>query len=254
MVIKILVATHKISWMPEDEVYIPIQIGRALNYSLNMIGDNTGENISYKQPYYAELTAIYWAWKNLNADYVGLNHYRRYFVKKVKFFSNSEKFKYILKYDDFKNLLNDYPVLLPKKRNYWIVSKYYQYKKSHNISDLELCREIIEKLYPDYLIYFDKSMRKKKGHICNMFIMKRELFNEYCQWLFSILFEMEKRIDISTYTGYQMRVFGYIAERLLDVWIDRNNIKYKELNYLNIEGNNWVRKIASFIYRIFIKK
>ena len=81
MDIKVLVATHKKYWMPQDRVYMPIQLGKDIHEDLGFLGDNTGDNISKKQPYYSELTAIYWAWKNLKADYIGINHYRRYFSK-----------------------------------------------------------------------------------------------------------------------------------------------------------------------------
>lgn len=81
MIIKILVATHKKYWMLQDSVYLPVQLGSAINKTLGYQRDDEGENISAKQPYYAELTAMYWAWKNLKADYIGINHYRRYFSK-----------------------------------------------------------------------------------------------------------------------------------------------------------------------------
>ena len=140
MDIKVLVATHKKYWMPQDRVYMPIQLGKDIHEDLGFSGDNTGDNISKKQPYYSELTAIYWAWKNLKADYVGINHYRRYFSKeKYCYFKEGDKNK-IFKYDDFKKILIDYPVILPKKRNYYIVSRYKQYKNAHNINDLLCCR------------------------------------------------------------------------------------------------------------------
>ena len=80
--IKILVAAHKLYWMPNDSVYMPIHVGREGKADLGYVGDNTGDNISAKNPNYCELTALYWAWKNLEADYVGLVHYRRYFTNK----------------------------------------------------------------------------------------------------------------------------------------------------------------------------
>lgn len=79
MDIKILVAAHKKYWMPDDSVYLPIQVGAALHSALGYVPDNTGYNISDKNPNYCELTALYWAWKNLECEYIGLCHYRRYF-------------------------------------------------------------------------------------------------------------------------------------------------------------------------------
>ena len=80
MDIKILVATHKKYWMPEDDVYLPIHVGREGKADLGYVGDNTGDNISEKNANYCELTGLYWAWKNLKCDYIGLCHYRRYFA------------------------------------------------------------------------------------------------------------------------------------------------------------------------------
>ena len=78
MNIKILVAAHKQYWMPEDSVYLPLHVGAEGKPDLGYTKDNTGENISAKNPNFCELTGLYWAWKNLEADYVGLVHYRRY--------------------------------------------------------------------------------------------------------------------------------------------------------------------------------
>ena len=91
MNIKIIVATHKKYWMPSDPVYFPIHVGAEgkkdpMGHPLDLgyIKDNTGENISDKNKNYCELTGLYWAWKNLNADYIGLAHYRRHFTVKNK--------------------------------------------------------------------------------------------------------------------------------------------------------------------------
>ena len=247
MDIKILVATHKKYWMPKDKVYIPIQLGKSIHEDLGILGDNTGENISKKQPYYSELTAIYWAWKNLKADYIGINHYRRYFSKERGFlFKEGDKNK-ILKYDDFRKILAEYPIILPKKRNYYIVSRYKQYKNAHNINDLLYCRNVLKELYPEYVQDFDKILNKKSGHILNMFVMRYDIFSNYCQWLFSILFELEKYLNLEGYSQYQQRVYGYLAERLLDVWLSHNKLNYKEVNYIVIEKINWKKKILKFL-------
>lgn len=249
MDIKILVATHKKYWMPQDSVYLPVQLGSAINKTLGYQRDDVGENISAKQPYYAELTAMYWAWKNLKADYIGINHYRRYFSKeKYHFFGEADK-NMIFNQKDFEKILKDYPVILPVQRNYFIETRYEQYKNAHNIEDLSKARKIIEQYYPEYIPAFDKSINKTKGHILNMFVMQCDLYCQYCEWLFDVLFKLEKEIDIKTYTGYQLRVMGYIAERLLDVWILHKNIKYKDISYVVLEKVNWLKKIIRFIKR-----
>ena len=84
-----------------------------------------------------------------------------------------------------------------------------------------------------------------------MFVMKKQLFDEYCSWLFSILFELEKRIDISGYNQYEARVFGFISERLFNVWLEKQQLKVKEVPVVNLEKVNWVIKIYKFLKRKF---
>ena len=121
MDIKILVAAHKKYWMPDDDVYIPVHVGREGKEDLGYIGDNTGDNISAKNANYCELTGLYWAWKNLKCDYIGLCHYRRYFAGKNIRGNDVEKKKtVILKRQGYEKLLQEYDMILPVKRNYYI--------------------------------------------------------------------------------------------------------------------------------------
>ena len=96
---------------------------------------------------------------------------------------------------------------------------------------------------------FDASMKRSTGHRFNMFVMSHEKLCAYCAWLFDVLFELEKRLDITDYDPYNARAFGFIAERLLDVWIETNGYKYRELPYVFLEKQNWLRKGASFLLR-----
>jgi hypothetical protein len=109
---------------------------------------------------------------------------------------------------------------LPAKRNYFIETTYSQYAHAHHAIDLDATRSIISGKYPGFLAAFDKTMKSTKGHRFNMAVMKRPLFDDYCAWLFDILFELERRLDISSYSPYDARVFGFVAERLLDVYIE----------------------------------
>lgn len=249
MDIKILVATHKAYWIPEDDVYMPLQVGREGKQDLGFIGDNTGENISLKNPNYCELTGLYWAWKNLECDYIGLCHYRRYFCNDSYFCVKDGKKKAILKRFDYERLLKEYDVILPKKRNYYIETVRSQYEHAHNKRDLDEAEKIIFERYPEYSEAFAKVMKSTKLHILNMFVMKKAFFNEYCVWLFDILFELEQRIDISQYDSYQSRVFGFLSERLFNVWLEYKSLKIKEISVINLESVNWIIKILKFIER-----
>ena len=94
-------------------------------------------------------------------------------------------------------------------------------------------------------------MKSRSGHRFNMFIMKKEYANAYCEWLFDVLSKVEQRLDISNWTTSEQRVFGYLAERLLDVWLIANKMTYKELPYMFMEKQHWGRKIKNFLARKF---
>lgn len=245
MNIKILIAAHKRYHMPQDEIYLPVRVGSALGGDdFGYQRDDEGENISSKNPFYCELTAMYWAWKNLEADYVGLAHYRRHFCLTKK---STWKFACVLTGDEAKDLCDKYDVVLPKKRRYYIESLLSHYKHTHDIEHLELTREVIKARCPEYLITFDKVMRRSYAHMFNMFIMKKELLDQYCTWLFAILFDLEKEVDTSSLSPFDARLFGRVSELLLDVWIEQNGIQYKEIGYVQMGEENWGEKIKGFL-------
>lgn len=252
MDIKILIATHKKYWMPSDEVYMPIHVGREGKDNLGYVGDNTGENISIKNPNYCELTGLYWAWKNLDCEYIGLCHYRRYFAHKSKSSKLEDKKQAIFTRDDYEQLLQQYDVILPKKRNYYIETVRSQYEHAHNKRDLDEIEKIIKMQYPSYIEAFEKVMNSRKLHIYNMFVMNKALFDEYCTWLFDILFTLEKRIDITNYDKYNARVFGFLSERLFNIWLEKKQLKIKTVNVVFLEKINWVKKGKDFLKRKFL--
>lgn len=252
MDIKILIATHKKYWMPSDEVYMPIHVGREGKDNLGYVGDNTGENISIKNPNYCELTGLYWAWKNLDCEYIGLCHYRRYFAHKSKSSKLEDKKQAIFTRDDYERLLQQYDVILPKKRNYFIETVRSQYEHAHNKRDLDEIEKIIKMQYPSYIEAFEKVMNSRKLHIYNMFVMNKALFDEYCTWLFDILFTLEKRIDITNYDKYNARVFGFLSERLFNIWLEKKQLKIKTVNVVFLEKINWVKKGKDFLKHKFL--
>ncbi|GAA0783907.1 DUF4422 domain-containing protein [Hathewaya limosa] len=254
MDVKILVATHKKYKMPEENIYIPLHVGREGKQDLGYIGDNTGENISIKNPNYCELTGLYWAYKNLKCEYIGLCHYRRYFTMKNIFkraIQTNNKLDLILNKSQIEELLSKYNVILPKKRNYYIETIESHYKNAHHIEDLKKVEKIIETDYPEYMESFKSVMNGRTLHLYNMFIMKKDDFDKYCEWLFHILFKLEGSIDISSYDNYQKRIYGFLSERLFNVWIAKQEFNIKELPILNMEKVEWVKKIKNFLKRKF---
>lgn len=248
--IKILIATHKDYKMPKDNIYLPIQVGAEGKKKLEFIGDNTGDNISAKNANYCELTALYWAWKNLDCDIIGLNHYRRYFTLDPNVnYKDSNVFEYILKEIDILNILNDYDIIVSKKKKMLFKTVESNYAQQHYINDLIITREVVKKLYPKYLDAFDVTMKKHEMSICNMFIMPKKLFNEYAEWLFKILFEVEKKTDITSYSTLQKRIYGFISERLFNVWLEyHKDLKTKEIRILSLEKDN-LKTIMKKAYR-----
>ena len=243
--VKVIVAAHKPYWMPPDAMYVPVQVGAAGKGDLGFTRDDAGENISAKNANYCELTGLYWAWKNLPAEWLGLAHYRRHFT----FRRGVKDRRQVLTRQQATRLLADADVLLPRPRNYWIETNYSQYAHAHHAADLDATRQILAEKCPEYLPAFDAVMKRRRGHRFNMFIMKRDLADAYCEWLFGVLFELEKRLDISGYNENDQRVFGFVAERLLDVWIETNGVKYRDIPYMFLERQNWVVKGARFVMR-----
>lgn len=253
--IKIIVATHKKYQMPDEDIYLPLHVGAEGKEKIGFSGDNTGENISIKNSNFCELTGLYWAWKNINADYIGLVHYRRHFTtKKIIPRKENEKFKIVISKEELEKKLDNYDIILPKKRNYFIENVYSHYEHTMYVEPLIEAGKIIQEKYPEYYPEFENLKRTTKLHAFNMFIMKKEYLDKYCEWLFNILFELEKRIDITKYDAFHARLFGRVSERLLDIWIKTNNLKYDEIKVINMQNINWIKKITSFLIAKFMKK
>ena len=245
---------HKDSHLVANDYVKSIQVGNnkpidGINYR-----DNTGNNISEKNGTYCELTAQYWAWKNdLDSDYLGIMHYRRFFdfnkreqrdlnmwgiIEEPEFNLDFLK-KYGLNTQEIEEQVIDYDLVLPlewdvKEAGWKNIRHNYINSVYHHERDLDATRNVVKQLYPDYIPYFDKVMNSSVGYFTNMFILKRNLFEEYSQWLFDILEEVEKQIDISSYDIQERRVFGYLSERLFNVWLAKlfSDNKALKVNFL----------------------
>ena len=251
MTCTIVVATHKPYRMPSDPCYLPLHVGRAGKEDIGFSGDDTGENISQKNPFYCELTGLYWLWRNVDSDYKGLVHYRRHFGGSGK---SRDPWERILTQGELEALLKGRDVLLPRKRRYYIESLYSHYAHTHYGEHLDLTREIIEAQCPQYLPAFDRVMRRTWGHMFNMFVMSGEKCDAYCAWLFPILEQLEGRVDYRSLDPFQARLFGRVSELLLDVWLETNGYAYCELPLVSTEPVNWWKKGTSFLKAKFSGK
>lgn len=255
--IKLIVATHKQFKMPKDQnLYLPLHVGREGKKDLGYKGDNTGDNISHLNPYYCELTGLYWAWKNLDCDYLGLVHYRRYFTKKKQSYKEDIKIDdVILSQADAEKLLDAADVIVPKKRKYYIETLYSHYAHTHDAKHLDVTREIMAELYPDYLPAFDSVMKQRSGYMFNMFIMKKELADAYCEWLFALIDKLYERLDLTGYSSFDARLFGRVSERLFNVWLaQQKELTIKEVPFMYMEKINLFQKGKAFLAAKFLGK
>lgn len=246
---KILVAYHKPFELLKSEILTPIHVGRAMSKPSeakdwlveNMIGDDTGDNISYKNKNYCELTALYWAWKNLDADYVGLFHYRRFMCfgdSVLQTYTIDKNFLNKIGLDDstIRKLCNKYDVILPPVYNVHLsgipenlLTNYDFYAHEHNQSDMDEMVKVIKNYYPDYIQDAEAYLSAKRSFFFNMFIMRREIYDQYMEFMFGVLNKLENTISISN-DPYQARVFGFLSERLQNIFIyhlQRTNPKIK---------------------------
>jgi hypothetical protein len=253
--VKIYSFYYKKTTIPiEDDLYCPVMAGNALNPDqTGMRGDDTGISISEKNPWYSELTGIFWVWKNTKQDFTGCCHYRRYFtarnepadlkLKRLLYFPaglfrkrygliytrNLKRFKEkILNTKEILEIFQDYDAILPQKRklNYSVKKHYERY---HNPHDLNILEEILKEKYPSYVPSFYRVLDGNRLYANNMFVLPEAHLQRFLSWWFSILFEFEKRMNPGDYSGYQQRIFGFLGERMLTVWFSHENLKIKEL-------------------------
>ncbi len=250
---KIIIAAHKPYSFPTDAAYLPVQVGAKGKDKFLTCSDDTGDNISEKNPRYCELTALYFAWKNLAADAVGLVHYRRYFKGGFKFTVNGRTVG-VLSTEECDEILRETDVILPKKRKYYIETLYSHYAHTMYVEPLDITGEIIKEKHGEYYTEFLRLKKRSSAHMFNMAIMKKSVLDGYCGWLFSILSELEKRVDASKYDEFHARFFGRISELLLDVYINTQHISYKEIKVVSTEKTNRIKKVGDFLLAKFTHK
>jgi hypothetical protein len=253
----ILVAAHKQAEMPSYSCYVPIHVGRAGREGFGFTGDDTGENISGKNPYYSELTGLYWAWKNLGCEWLGLVHYRRHFSVKGWLYRKRHKpMECVITDDELRPLLAGNDVIVPKKRKYYVesIASHYKNTMQDGENHLSAIRSIIALKHHDYTDAYEWVLKQTSAHMFNMFIMRKPLADQYCFWLFDILYELEALIDTDNYNEFDRRYIGRVSEILLNVWLVKNQYPYKEIGYIDLWRVNWPKKIALFLAAKFLRK
>ncbi|WP_455049157.1 DUF4422 domain-containing protein [Mitsuokella sp.] len=220
--------------------------------------DDVNDSIAEKNPYYCELTALYWIWKNTSDKFIGLNHYRRFFWLNhpndsyiIKSINDEKEIANMITFSTPESILQGADIILPAPL-FMGESLEKQYERGNRKIDFDITRKVVYERYPKYASAFEQVA---KGHIfypCNMFFTYRKYFDQYAEWLFSILFEVEKRTNIPYDDPYQRRIFGFLSERLLEVFVLHHNLKIKEIPMLFFDPQGKVQsKKRGYSYKIY---
>ncbi len=285
---KILIAIHKPYRVPDDSVYLPLQMGAEGKKSLYRLGnevtddescgglplegDDGGENISGRNGGYSELTGLYYAWKNwTDADAIGLVHYRRYFghpslltpagfaFKSGEPLAGEGPFERVLTGAETERLFTRCDIIVPQKRRYVIESLFTHYAATHDARHLVLARDIIAKEHTDYIPAVDQAYSRRWGYMFNMGVFKREVLEDYCRFLFPVLFELEERLTAEglteNLTPFEARLYGRVSEILFNAWLLKHReYRLLELPLVNTEPVNWAKKGTAFLEAHFLGK
>lgn len=244
--VTIMVASHKPYPMPDDAIYLPLQVGAAGNETIpGFTRDDTGDNISDKNDMYCELTGLYWGWRNLtDTDYIGLVHYRRLFRGRNGAITGKEVLK----------TLETHRIIVTSKRRYFIETLYSHYVHTHAAEEIDKTRDIVKWMYPSYIGDYDKVMERTWGYMFNMFVMPKDMADRYCSWLFSILDELTAAIGTEERSDFDRRYPGRIGELLFNCWLEhqldsgiitRRNIC--EIPFMYTEKVNHIEKAWGFL-------
>lgn len=215
----IYIMAHKPFDAPGLPGYVPMQVGAARNADLGYLRDDTGDNISEKNPHYCELTGLYWVWKNCDDEVKGLAHYRRYLTR-------GQLAGGIVPLKRFERDLRRVDLVLPRRfyhpdktNGEQLVPRYCEERYFRAL------REIVRERHPDDLAAFDAFFEDSRGYFFNMLVARRERFDDYCAWLFDILFTLEARIAAEWPQDEPLRLYGYLSERLLNVYLRGRSLR-----------------------------
>lgn len=243
----ILVVTHKNVPLPEADCLKPIIVGKGDFEVPGALRDNTGNNISEKNPNYCELTALYWFWKNyLDYDNAGLCHYRRIFS--TNRFSKDPR--YYLNSADIDRILKRYDIILPEKIYFPCSTLDFLCGRGPGrYEDMEKLRNVLLSKYPECIPAYDYYTAGNTGSYYNMFVTSKPVLERYCSFLFDILSEVEKITDLSSYTPVEARIYGYLSEILMNIWVMTEKLKVRHMpvteNLDYVTGNYWHYKLST---------
>ena len=248
---EIIVVAHKAFSQKLPSIYKRVYVGEKKFPTNDGYRDDNNNNIADKNSNYCELTALYWYWKNrlTPGSITGLCHYRRYFVKRLW----DSNLKTVLNESDIVEYLKKRDIILPRlwKLPNSVATNYYERGKGRK-KDLETTRMILSQCYPEYVETYDAYLNDNKSSYCNMFISRADICDEYCQWLFDVLFKVEDITCLDGYSKEEKRIYGYLSELLLNVWVRNNRLRIKYMPTVQTDISkldNLKRNIKREIYR-----
>lgn len=269
MKIKILVAHHKNGYIYNDIIHEPIHVGSELSkVNLDILQDNLGNNISHLNQFYCEMTATYWAWKNISSDYIGICHYRRYFFNKKNCVISKKDFKYsLLKiksllFKDYKGSFFKNQITIKNNNKTKFISQFTMWLSDHvnssntdiyalkpvihfnntnfhffselGVDYLKQLKNIVKLSHNEYYYSLNLTLTSNKLHYANMIIMKSEYFSEYCDFVFDVL---KQHVELNDKTMLNndsyLRIPGYMAELLTSTFILNKQLKGHKIKYLD---------------------
>ena len=253
----VAVASHRPYRMPDDPSYLPLLVGTAVSGVPSgcetWVHDDEGDSISSLNPSLSELTGLWWVWKNVEAEYKGLVHYRRLLGSPHwRRRHCPDRFERFATGDELLDVLRHTGIMVGKRRKYYIETVYSHYGHTFDAAQFDACREVLADLYPGYVRAWDHLMSSRGAHVYNILCMRSDVFDEYCSWLFSVLRELMRRYRPSGMNAFAARWPGRVSERLLDPWLDVNGKQYKELPVVSPEPIDWIAKGSGFLRAKFL--
>ncbi|MBR2179517.1 MAG: DUF4422 domain-containing protein [Selenomonadaceae bacterium] len=246
MKISIYIATQAEREFPKNENYIPLMVGKPNENLSKGLNDSTGDSISNKNPFYCELTGHYWIWQNdSQSDIVGLCHYRRFlWLNDIprrlcrRTFKSIGDCEALLDTQSVKNILkrSNYDIILPKPYAFSGGDIKSQFIDAHGEDNYYLMIDAIKRNYPEYMRSVDGVFGRRFEYFANLMVSTKPIFDVYSEWLFRILMDVEQHIDLSDKKN--LRMMGYIGERLLNLYVVHNKLKIKEVPQIFISEND----------------
>ena len=226
--IALYVAAHKPCSFPKDPIYVPMWLGPAARTPAGCFDDKQEPSVAHLNPRINECTGLYAIWKHATADIVGLVHYRRFFASEWL----KEKHGTMLGKEEILHLMRSFDILV-YRLEYFVYPLHVQMRNDldDDVCDraLEVFEDLIGKKQPDYLDAYHKVMNGHTFFPCNMLVTRKEIFDDFCAWLFSFLLDAAEQLDMDTYTDGNRRIAGFVAERMLTIWLTKQTLRIKEL-------------------------